>query len=283
MGTAVLLLLPVLTAARALSVPVTVPEEEGICLPIIMYHEVKPCKACKDAILPEELEEDLRYLAREGYHPVTMTQVIDYVYSGAELPENPIVLSFDDGYRNNYQYVLPLLQKFQVQIVLSIIGKSTMDFSKYPCSDCEYAYVTWDQLNEMLDTGLVEVQNHTYDLHEYSLRGRIGCTRMAGETEEEYEKLLMGDIGGLQQLIAQNTGRTPNTFAYPYGKRSETTDAVLKKMGFQATLTCDYGVSILTRDPECLFGLKRICRPHGQSLEKTIWKGYETLKYRNDS
>ena len=72
-----LLLLSVCPAARAAA-----PAPDGICLPIIMYHEVKPCNACKDAILPQELEEDLKFLVKEGYHTVTMTQVIDYVNGG---------------------------------------------------------------------------------------------------------------------------------------------------------------------------------------------------------
>ncbi|MPM32009.1 hypothetical protein SDC9_78567 [bioreactor metagenome] len=255
-------------------------QEDAVDLPIIMYHEVKPAKAGKDAILPSEFEQDLQYLASQGYTTVTISQVIDYVNGNGSLPQKPIMLTFDDGYLNNYTYVLPLLQKYNAKIVFSVIGKCLDDFTANPCSTAEYAYITWSQLTEMMDTGLVEVQNHTYNLHAYNPRRRIGCTQAYGESDWDYEALLTKDIGGLQTLIAQKTGQTPDAFAYPYGKRSDLTDPVLKKLGFEATLTCDYGISAVSQSPECLFGLKRIGRPHGQSLEVTLREGFKTLKYR---
>ena len=140
-------------------------EADAVPLPIIMYHEVKPDKSGKDAIQPWELESDLRWLAENGYTTVVMADVIAYVRDGTPLPEKPIVLSFDDGYYNNYVYVLPLLRQYAAHIVFSLLGCNTDDFTEWPSESIDYAHVTWDQLNEMLDTGLVEVQNHSYDLH----------------------------------------------------------------------------------------------------------------------
>lgn len=155
------------------------PAADPVLLPIIMYHEVKPNKSGKDAIQPWEFEADLKWLADNGYTTIVMADLIAYVRDGTPLPEKPIILSFDDGYYNNYVYVLPLLQQYSARIVLSLLGRNTDDFTEWPSESIDYAHVTWDQLNEMLDTGLVEVQNHSYDLHAYTSE-RHGCMQNRG-------------------------------------------------------------------------------------------------------
>ena len=198
-----------------------------------------------------------------------MADLIAYVRDGTPLPEKPIILSFDDGYYNNYVYVLPLLQQYSARIVLSLLGRNTDDFTEWPSESIDYAHVTWDQLNEMLDTGLVEVQNHSYNLHAYTSE-RHGCIQNPGESDAAYTQLLRADLQRLQDELAEHTGRTPDTFAYPYGKYGDLTDTVLRDMGFQATLTCDWGVNHITRDPDCLYRLGRICRSHNQSLQSVL-------------
>lgn len=251
----------------------------GILVPIIMYHEVKPYKTRKDVITPYEIESDLKYLKANNYTAITMTDLIDYVNSKKELPEKSIILSFDDGYLNNYVYVLPLLEKYDMKIVLSIIGKNTDDFTRIPDNNLDYSHVTWSQINEMLKTGRVEIQNHTYNLHTITQK-RYGCQKNRGEPLESYEKVLTDDIGKLQEEITDRTGTMPNTFTYPYGQVSKESYPIIKKLGFKASLTCDYGVNVLTKNPEMLYGLKRVCRAHGVPLQKTLRDVIKTLKYQ---
>ena len=67
-----------------------------IYVPIIMYHNVKSTQLGKDTITQSEFESDLKYLSENNYNTITMTQLINYVYSDEELPPNPIILTFDD-------------------------------------------------------------------------------------------------------------------------------------------------------------------------------------------
>ena len=251
-----------------------------IFLPILMYHEVKPYKTGKDVITPYEMESDLEFFRENHYTTITMTDLIDYVYSGKPLPEKPVILSFDDGYLNNFIYVFPLLKKYDMKIVLSIIGKNTDDFTRIPDHNLDYSHVTWNQINEMKNSGLVEIQNHTYDMHKITGK-RFGCKKGKNESLAQYEQVLTDDIEKLQKEISLHTGFIPNTFAYPYGQISRESVPVLKKLGFKASLSCKYGINIITRDPETLYGLMRICRSHGVPAQKTIRKAWKTLKYRN--
>ncbi len=252
-----------------------------ITVPIIMYHQVKNNSLGKDVISPYEFESDLKFLSSNNYHTVTMTQLIEFVYNDIPLPKNPIILSFDDGYLSTYKNVFPLLQKYNMKIVLSIVGKSTDDFSKVNDTNVDYAHLTWDHINEMRESGLVEIQNHTYNMHKI-INGRYGCGQKSNEALCDYEKALTDDVLTFQARCTSMTGWCPSTFTYPYGKYNDNSEQILKGLGYKATLSCRYGVNQINKNPDKLFGLKRMCRAHNHSLNKLIKEGLETLKYSKD-
>jgi peptidoglycan/xylan/chitin deacetylase (PgdA/CDA1 family) len=250
---------------------------DGILVPIIMYHQVKNSGFGNDVISPKEFESDLKYLKENHYNTITMTQLIDYVHDKKELPQNPVILSFDDGYLSTYLNVYPLLKEYDMKIVLSIIGKSVDDFSKVCDENIDYSHVTWDEVKEMQQSGLVEIQSHSYNLHKIS-KERYGCSQMANESLEHYEEFLSNDINTLQEKIMSVTGNSPNTFIYPYGKYNDKMETIVKKLGFKATITCKFGVNVINNDPDTLYSLKRIRRAHNQSIQKMLKEGMDTVK-----
>lgn len=252
--------------------------EDTVYVPIIMYHEIKTFKLGKDVISPAEFESDLKYLKENNYNTITLTELIDYVNEDGALPENPIILTFDDGYLSTYKYAFPLIKEYDMKIVFSIIGKNTDDFTQIPDDNIDYSHVTWDQVNEMIQSGKVEIQNHTYNLHYDSAGPRYGVLPNSSESSDEYEQALKEDIYKLQMEIIAHTGRLPNTFTYPYGKLNDSSETVIKGLKFQASLSCDYGINIITKDPECLYKLKRVIRSHGDTMENVLNKAYKTVK-----
>ncbi len=237
-----------------------------IKLPIIMYHGlIKDIKLQnKYFISPDSFENDLKYLNDNGYTAITMTELIDYVYTGAPLPKKPIILTFDDGFYNNYLYAYPLLKKYNQKAVISIIGSQTDRYSLIKIFNSYYSYLSWGQINEMLMSGHIEIQNHTYNMHTYD-KGRKGCSEKSGEGLAVYKENFVGDIGLLQQRITDYTGVTPNTIAYPFGYYTKNSEVLTKEMGFKASLTCSQKVNRISRDPECLYKLGRYLRPPGKS------------------
>jgi peptidoglycan/xylan/chitin deacetylase (PgdA/CDA1 family) len=249
----------------------------GIVVPIIMYHQVKESGLGNDVISPMEFENDLKYLAENHYNTITMTQLIEYVYDKKELPQNPVILSFDDGYLSTYLNVYPLLKEYNMKIVLSIIGKSVDEFSKVCDENINYSHITWDEVKEMQQSGLVEIQNHSYNLHKISSE-RYGCSQSANETPEHYEELIEKDINMLQEKIMTVTGIRPNSFTYPYGRYNDKLEQIIKNMGYKATITCKFGVNIISNDPDTLYSLKRIRRAHNQSIQTMLKEGMATVK-----
>ena len=130
--------------------------EQGIQLPIIMYHGVlKDTKRQgKYVISPELLESDMKYLKENGYTPVFMQDVIDYVKNGTPLPEKPIILSFDDGYYNNYAYAFPLAQQYDMKLVIAPIIAKTEEYSKANEENANYGHITWDNMKRWWIRGM---------------------------------------------------------------------------------------------------------------------------------
>lgn len=239
--------------------------EEDIRVPIIMYHKVSTnCGLLgKYCITPEEFEADLKYLQDHDYGVITITDLISFVHYGIELPKNPIVLTFDDGNYSDYRYVYPLLQKYNTRAVFSIIGSPTDEYTQENRQDINYPHLTWFQICEMMESGLIELQNHGYNLHSQQ-NGVQGAQKESCESQDEYNARLKEDVMKLQNRALEKTGIAPNTFTYPFGAYCPESDEALSDAGFYATLVCEERVNILKPgDTKCLFGLGRILRPHG--------------------
>lgn len=251
----------VLGAAAVITVSAT--SAEGVEIPVVMYHSILKDEARhgKYVISPAEFESDLAYLKDHGYTTILMSDLIAYT-QGAELPEKPVLLTFDDGYYNNYLYAFESAKKYQSKFVLSPIGFYADQYSDTPDENAYYSHATWDELKEMVDSGLVEVQNHSYNLHK-SDGGRLGVKKASGETEQQYETMLTQDLMKAQEEIEQHVGIRPSTFVYPFGAVSKGTPAIVKKLGFSATLSCEERISRITRDPESLYDLGRYLRVSG--------------------
>jgi peptidoglycan/xylan/chitin deacetylase (PgdA/CDA1 family) len=253
------------------------PENGGIAVPIIIYHNIRRINLSELTISPCEFENDLIYLKSNGFSTITIDDLIGYQKGTEALPKKPIVICFDDGYLNTYAYAFPLLKAYGMRAVLSIIGKDTDDFSEIDIKDLSYAHANWKQIAEMKNSGVFEIQNHSYNLH-LATSKRYGCTKNHGESPSHYEKVLTDDLNKLQQEVYENTGYMPTAFTYPFGRISDESIPIIKKLGFKASLTCDYGINIITKDPEKLYGLKRIARYHNISLKKTLAEGFKTLE-----
>ena len=236
--------------------------EEAIEVPIIMYHSILKdiSRSNKYTITPSTLEEDLKYIKDNGYTTVTISDLISYIYENKELPSKPIVLTFDDGHYNNYGYLLPLLEKYDMKAVISIVGAYTDKFSKTDEANLNYSYLRWKDIQELIKTERIEFQNHTYNLHSNTGK-RIGTKKIKGETNEHYKQVLKEDILKLQREFEEYTNYTPQCFTYPFGGISNASVSIIKELGFKASLSCEQSINKITKNPNSLYLLKRYNRP----------------------
>ena len=114
----------------------------------------------------------------------------------------------------------------------------------------------------------MEIGNHTYALHELKGKdGRKGANIKKGESFEDYKKVLTDDVMKLQEKMSEHLYQSARVFAYPFGFYSKESEQILKGLGFDVTLTCEEGVNLITKDKDCLYGLKRYNRPYRAETE----------------
>lgn len=247
--------------------------EEMILLPIAMYHSVtdEGDSPSTYVISPKRLEEDLNYLLQNGFETVTIDDLLAYVQQGKALPEKPVMLTFDDGYYNNYKYAYPLLKKYHMKAILSPVGKLTEQFTETndPKEHETWSYCTGTELKEMADSGVIELQNHSYDFHELS--GRKGCLRKQGESQEAYKKLFLEDTQRAQQIFVSLEIAQPTCYTYPYGARNQETDTLVEECGFAASFGCEEGIQVIKRDRHSLTNMRRYNRD-GRLSSEQFWK-----------
>ncbi len=261
------------TAPFQREAPVQGAPAEGIAVPAVMYHNVVPDGSSglgEYVISASELEGDLRFLQEAGYTGVTPRELSDFVRGVGTLPEHPILLTFDDGFESMEKVVLPLLETYQFRATAAIVGKYTDLYSGDVPRQLSYSHLSWTQVKALQDSGLVEIANHSYDLHELD-GDRRGMKKKHGESDREYRKALSDDLLLLQEKCRDHLGVEPLVLVYPYGFYSKESEALAMEFGFSVTITCEEGVSLIS-DKESLYGIKRYNREHGANREAFFQK-----------
>lgn len=259
---------------RVLSAPSREKADKGVFLPVLMYHHFLPESGHlgKYVITPQAFENDLLHLLSLGYHTIGAQELLDFVDNGAPLPEKPVLITVDDGYYSFYKYIFPILKKHSCKAVLSIIGYYSELYSQNGESNPVYSHVTFEEIREMAESGLVEIGNHSYHMH--ALQGRYGIRKKSGENAAQYLQAVTEDTRKCQTLLSENCGITPILYTYPFGFHSKESDALICKLGFRASLICEERVNYITREHDCLMNLCRYNRPHGIEFS-SFWKKIE--------
>ena len=260
---------------RAVTAPAA-KTDGSVSLPVLMYHHIleSSSRLGDYVISPQQFEADLQFLSVHGYQTVTVQDILHFVQTGGPLPEKPVLITFDDGYESTYAYAFPLLKKYGMTAVVSIIGSYTELFSNPDePRHLNYSHLSWEQLREMLDSGVFEVGNHTTDMHKDGVNGkRYGIRIKKGETKESYRSALLTDIGGLNDRMAEELGMRPSIFAYPFGALCKESKPILNELGFSVILTCEEKVNTLTPQSDMPLVLKRFNRAHRYTSEQYFAK-----------
>lgn len=248
----------------------TTADTDSVKLPVIMYHSLLRDEKLQNdyTISPTLFENDLKYLTENRYTTVVVKDLTDYVYGKKSLPEKCIMLTFDDGYYNNYYYALPLLEKYNCKAVVSPIASVSEKFTETKDISVTYGHITFDDIKEMSDSGYVEIQNHSYDMH--SLKSRKGVSQKSGESDETYKSALTEDVVKAQTLLENATGKKPTCFVYPFGAKNDLTEKLIKEMGFSCTLTCTEKPNIITKNPDSLYELGRYRRDRNETMQNLL-------------
>lgn len=205
-----------------------------------------------------QLVEQFSWLRDHGYVPVSLSDIVASREGGKPLPDKAVLLTFDDGYRSLYTQAFPLLKLFHYPAVAAIVGSwmetapgGEVDYGGHPMPRANF--ISWQELKEMTDSGLVEVASHTYDLHrgiEANPQGNLqpaATTRRydAGsgryESDTEFLDRVRADLQRNSQLIEKHLGRAPRAMVWPYGAYSLETNKLAAAAGMPIALNLQDG------------------------------------------
>jgi peptidoglycan/xylan/chitin deacetylase (PgdA/CDA1 family) len=225
---------PVRTLISQSDQPITLPTENVISdgtlrriyVPVLMYHYVGDLPEESDryrvelTVSTQRFREHLEYLVSQGYSSVSLYEVNNALVSGSSLPAKPIVLTFDDGYRDHYDNVFPLLKEFNFRGTFFVItGYADQGLPQY---------LSWVQIQEMAQQGMW-IEPHTKSHKD--LRER---------TREE----LIYEIAGSIESIQAHTGQSGAMFAYPGGRYDGQTLSVIQDTPVRRAFTTQHGAHL---------------------------------------
>ena len=235
--------------------------DKEISLPIIMYHSVvKDSDLICDYVITDNMfKEDIAWLKDNGFETVTVEDLIEYT-EGGELPEKPVMITFDDGYLNNITVCGPILEEHGMKAVLSVVGKYTENEENHTDYRSDnYSYLTWEEICKADNSDEFEIQNHSYNLHGGC--GREGAKMKWGEDENKYKEEIKKDLLLMQEMLNDESRVDAECFTYPYGRFDNISKDVVRECGFKASLICYEVINKINRDPSSLMDLGRFNRP----------------------
>lgn len=192
-------------------------------VPILMYHYISEPPADADiyrvdlSVSPENFREQMTYLAENGYTPIDLYQLSAAVTSQMDLPEKPVLLTFDDGYLDNYENAFPILQAFGFTGTFFVITDLADQGAE--------GYANWEQLEEMAAAGM-RIESHTKSHPDLTTLGRDG---------------VIFQVLGSQETIAAHIGYTPRYLCYPGGRYNEETMQILAELDLWGAVTTQGG------------------------------------------
>lgn len=233
-------------------------------LTIIGYHEITtPTQALipNYAVTPQQFEQQLLWLKRQNFHFVSMDEVLAARAGKQALPAKAVLLSFDDGYASFYQHAYPLIKHYNIPVVLALVGNWLVPGPNEPVDFdgkriARSSLLSWAQLREMHDSGLVEIASHTYALHDGILANPQGNMQPAVtarrydpasksyESDQAYRLRLYNDFKANNDLFIKQGLNKPRVMVWPYGRYNSEAQALAGQLGMPVTFTLDDGPNL---------------------------------------
>lgn len=248
-------------------------------VPILLYHHLDPDQPESETTLhPETFERQMRLLKEQGYTPISFDELIAFVEQGTPLPEKPVMITFDDGYASNAVYAYPVLRELGFHASIFAIGCSIGHDRYY--KDTNYSltpHFGQTEITEMLDSGLISIGSHTYDMHQWPPYETVKPARenmlpLPGESETDYIHAVQTDAAREAETFAAFGIPAPDVLAFPEGAHTTLTDVVLRECGYKVTLTTDESRvnTVVVGLPQTLIDLGRMTVLPGMTDEQLL-------------
>jgi len=197
---------------------------QAIQVPILLYHRFGPMASDSMTVTTDNFKSDLKYLSDNGYRVIPLGDLVGY-YLGRKKPPLPgaVAITVDDGHKSIYTDMLPLVKKYQIPVTLFIYPSAI--------SNATYA-MTWSQLRELKETGLFDLQSHTY-WHPNFKKDK------ARLKPAEYETSVVMQLKKSKERLEKEFSARVNMLAWPFGIYDDDLIRKAKEAGYVATFSME--------------------------------------------
>ncbi|MEK4250160.1 polysaccharide deacetylase family protein [Paenibacillus sp. FSL W7-1287] len=216
---------------------------------VLMYHAIMEEPTDASIISAKQFREHMQWLKEEGFTPISIEQYDAFIHEAAEVPDNAVLITFDDGYENFYTYAFPILKEFGYAAVNFVIVSGVDDPSLPGIKK-----LSWEQMREMKEQDIA-FHNHTYDMHAFGAVNGEGIElpvtisnlyraeddRM--ETDEEYIARVTDDLSKAEQRLQEELGNTLSVIAFPYGAYNERLLNIIDSLDIRTAFTIQAGMN----------------------------------------
>ncbi|NEA67669.1 polysaccharide deacetylase family protein [Streptomyces sp. SID12488] len=223
-------------------------------VPVLMYHSVTrtpnpPTRAL--SVTPEAFAEQMALLANRDFHPVTTAQLADSwrrpFSTERVLPPQPVLITFDDGYEGVHRHALPVLAEHGFSA--SLFVSTGWLRGAHRTGGALDTMLDWAQVRELAAVG-VEIGGHSHT---------------HPELDQLDDDALRFEVTRCREIVADELGAVPVSFAYPYGYSSRRVRTAVREAGFAQALAVGNGLARRAQGP---YALKRVTVRHGTSVQE---------------
>ena len=245
----ILILISVLVLSQKIFAQNVQEISEGPKILVLNYHQIQN-KSTSLSIPLADFDAQMNYLSSHGYVSITPDELYSGLNGELELPKKPVLITFDDGYADNYTNAFPILKYYGMRATIFVIPAFVGVYSNY---------LTWDEIREMADNGIT-IESHT--MHHYKL-------------EELPDDAIRSELLNSKQILEENLGYEVNFLAYPTGTYNLHIAGIAKEVGYKGAFTIKYGNVDLGSN---FYALERV--PIFNSAGHTMKDFYERIEYR---
>lgn len=232
------------------------PQQQRVA--VLTFHSVSNEFEMNPTVITQsELEKTFKLMQENGYNAISLQQFHNFIDGRGTVPDKAVLITFDDGYENNFTLGYPVARKYKVPAVIFAVTKW---FSAYPRPEPHVPHLTEAQARTMLAEGLWTIASHSFDGHR-KVPGATGpgafyTTKIQqtgyNETDEAYKARLVGDIA-LSTFTLDKLGADPVDFAFPYGAYNDEAKEILAKSGYRYFFTSQKGLNKQGQDPHQIY------------------------------
>jgi peptidoglycan/xylan/chitin deacetylase (PgdA/CDA1 family) len=193
-------------------------------VPIVMYHSINPAASRKTmlGVSPKTFERQMRFLKKNRYNVITLPELASLIKDNKKIPACTIVITLDDGYKDNYTHAFPILKKYNLPATLFIIVNEVRR--------AEGDRLSWDQIKIMRDSGLIIFGSHTL--------GPEPLTKIKSEEEVKNQIFIS------KQILEKKLGKKVDVFSYPEGRFNAKIRQLVIDAGYKAAVATNPGKNI---------------------------------------